>query len=90
MADLAGAVIQIVVIDGALVETGEVVGREAAVKDHENGVKAQDEGDGVLVLPCRLGFLDDGLALDLGEGQVRDGVNVTTTLVRNLHHLFLR
>ena len=84
MADLAGAVVQVVVVDGAFVEACEVLGAEAAgggggavaatQQDHEARIQAQHIGDGILVLPCRLGFLDDGLALELGEAEVRDGV----------------
>ena len=74
VADLAGAVVQIVVVHRALVEAGEIVGRESAVENHEAGVQAQGEGDGVLVLPRRFGLLDNGTALELRESVVRDGI----------------
>ena len=74
VADLAGAVVQVVIVDGALVQPREVFCREAQVQDREAGIQPQYVCDGVLVLPCRLGFLDDRLALELRETEVRDGV----------------
>ena len=44
------------------------------MQDGEAGIEPQDVCDGVLVLPGRLGFFDHGLALELGEAEVRDGV----------------
>ena len=74
VADLAGAVVQIVIVDGTLVQPREIFRREAQVQDCEAGIQPQHVRDGVLVLPCRLGFLDHGLALKLRETKIRDGV----------------
>ena len=72
--DLAGTVVQIIVIHGTFMEPREVLGRKTQVQDRKTGIQSQDKRHGVLVLPCRLGFLDHGLALELGEAEVRDGV----------------
>ena len=88
VADLAGAVVEIVIVNGALVETGEVRGRETAVENHETRVKAHDKGDGILVLPCRLRLFDDGFPLELGKGKVRDRIaegSFIVPLVKGVH-----
>ena len=65
--DLAGTVVQVVIVDGTLVQPREIFRREAQVQDCEAGIQPQDKRHGILVLPCRLGFLDHGLALELRE-----------------------
>ena len=74
VADLAGAVVQVVIVDGTLVQPREIFRREAQVQDCEAGIQPQHVRDGVLVLPCRLGFLDHGLALELRKTEVCDGI----------------
>ena len=66
--------VEIVVENGVLVQAGEVLGGEAEVEDHKARIDAEDEGNGILVLPCRFRFLDDGFALDLRKAQVRDRI----------------
>ena len=72
--DLAGTVVQIIVIHGTFMEPREVLGRKTQVQDRKTGIQSQDKRHGVLVLPCRLGFLDHGLALELRKTEVCDGI----------------